>query len=156
MAQRIAGGLWVLWSGLRKANRHGIGRIPGEIEEYAQRTPIGWYGRFLRRAVLPRGPVFARLVVAGEIGVGASLALGLLTPLAAMAGIFMHLNYLLAAGFPRNHPEQAQNGALILMDAAALATGSGRAFGLDGLLCRRAARHGPGEPAGAAPARARA
>ena len=49
----------------------------------------------------------------------------------------MHLNYLLAAGLPRNHPEQAQNGALILIDLAALATRSGEVAGLDGVRTGR-------------------
>lgn len=135
--QRVAGGLWVLSSGLRKANRRALAQLPEEIEGYARQTPFGWYRNFLRRFVLPRGRLFAHLVVAGEISVGAALALGRRTPLAAIAGIFMHLNYLLAAGFPRNHPEQAQNGALILIDLAALATASGRYFGLDAVAATR-------------------
>lgn len=133
-AERIAGGVWVLSSGLRKANPRTIAAMPREIEAYADQTTITWYGRFLKRVVVPRAGLFARLAVYGVIGVGGALALGLCTRFAALMGIFMHANYLLAAGFPANHPEQAQNGALILIDAAALATDSGRHFGVDALL----------------------
>jgi thiosulfate dehydrogenase (quinone) large subunit len=130
---RIACGLWFLASGLRKATPDGIARlIPEEIRRYRLTAPA-FYQTFLDAVAIPHARLFAVLVVAGEIGVGAGLAAGFLTPFCAAVGVFLNLNYLLATG-AGNHAEQAQNGAMILVQLAVIATGAGRIAGLDGLL----------------------
>jgi uncharacterized membrane protein YphA (DoxX/SURF4 family) len=130
---RVACGLWFFASGVRKANRDGIGRlIPGELFAYVRTAPR-FYARFLEVIAIPHARVFALLVVAGEMAAGAGLAAGLLTNAAAIVGIFLNANYLLAAG-RGNHGEQAQNGAMILVQLSVLATGAGRVAGLDELL----------------------
>lgn len=130
---RIACGLWFLASGLRKATVEGVTRlIPEEMRRYRATAPA-FYRRFLDGVAIPHARVFAVLVVAGEIAAGAGLALGFLTEAAAVGGIFLNANYLLATG-SGNHAEQAQNGAMILIELAVIATGVGRVGGLDGLL----------------------
>jgi thiosulfate dehydrogenase (quinone) large subunit len=130
---RIACGLWFLASGLRKATREGMSHlIPEEMRRYTKTAPA-FYRTFLDAVAIPHARLFAVLVVAGEIGVGVGLAAGLFTPVCAAVGIFLNLNYLLATG-AGNHAEQAQNGAMILMQLAVIATGAGRVVGLDGLL----------------------
>lgn len=132
---RIACGLWFLASGLRKASPDGVTRlIPSEMRKYLETAPP-FYRRFLEAVAIPHARIFALLVVAGEVAVGSGLTLGLLTPLSAVVGIFLNLNYLLATG-AGNHAEQAQNGAMVLIQLAVLATGAGRTAGLDGLFFR--------------------
>jgi thiosulfate dehydrogenase [quinone] large subunit len=61
-----------------------------------------WYAWFLEVAVL-RHPVFwSRLVVGGEVLVGAALILGVFTGIAAFFGSFMNVNYLLAGAVSMN------------------------------------------------------
>ena len=62
--------------------------------EYAQVT--GWYAGFLEAVVMPLAPVFAFLVVFGEIAVGIALILGLFTGVAAFFGGFMNASFLFA------------------------------------------------------------
>lgn len=63
------------------------------------RAPIayGWYRAFLR-FLLERHAYtwFGPLIAYAELAVGAALVLGVLTGLAAFAGAFMNLNYMLA------------------------------------------------------------
>jgi thiosulfate dehydrogenase [quinone] large subunit len=56
----------------------------------------GWYAAFLESVVLPNASVFSYLVVVGELAVGAALVLGAFTGIAAFAGSFMNMNFLLA------------------------------------------------------------
>ena len=55
-----------------------------------------WYAWFLQHVVIPNAAVFAYLVTFGELLVGIALIAGLLTGVAAAAGLFMNMNYLLA------------------------------------------------------------
>src|SRR5690606_28280944 len=54
-----------------------------------------WY---LEAIALPGAPVFAYLVLAGELVVGAALLAGVRTRLAALAGLVMVLNFHFAMG----------------------------------------------------------
>lgn len=55
-----------------------------------------WYAAFLREVVLPNTGAFSYLVTFGEVLVGLGLIFGVLTGCAALAGLFMNLNYLFA------------------------------------------------------------
>lgn len=54
-----------------------------------------WY---LTTVAIPGAPVFARLVLAGELAVGVALILGIRVRLAAVVGLFMVLNFHFAMG----------------------------------------------------------
>lgn len=56
----------------------------------------GWYAWFLQNIVLPNARLWSGLVAWGEFLVGLALILGLFTGIAAFAGSFMNVNYLLA------------------------------------------------------------
>jgi len=58
-------------------------------------APSRWY---LEHVALPGAPVFARLVLAGELAVAAALLTGFKVRLAAVAGLFMVLNFHFAMG----------------------------------------------------------
>ncbi|HEX5465357.1 MAG TPA: DoxX family protein [Candidatus Limnocylindrales bacterium] len=62
----------------------------------------GWYASFLDQIVVPNAGLFAHLVTYGEILVGLGLIVGALTGIAAVFGIVMNANYLLAGTVSTN------------------------------------------------------
>ena len=58
----------------------------------------GFYHDFLATTVMPNISVFAQLVRAGELLVGISLVLGLLSRIGGLGGVFLAANYMLAKG----------------------------------------------------------
>lgn len=58
----------------------------------------GPYHSFLVSVVVPHADLFAQLIRAGEVIVGISLLLGLVTRAGALGGMFLALNYMLAKG----------------------------------------------------------
>ena len=58
-------------------------------------APSRWY---LETVAMPGAPVFARLVLVGELAVGLALIAGFRVRLAAIAGLFMVLNFHFAMG----------------------------------------------------------
>jgi len=61
-----------------------------------------WFSYFVQSVVLKHPVVFSYLVVYGEIIVGVTLILGLLTGIAAAFGMFMNINYLFAGAISIN------------------------------------------------------
>lgn len=95
---------------------------------------FGWYKPFLTDVVIPYHQIFAGLVTWGMILAGLALLVGLLTRPAALAGLFMALNFYLAkgGGSPATTSDQAfMVGLLVVFLARA-----GRSFGCDGWLAR--------------------
>ena len=65
----------------------------------------GWHGEapapsrwYLETVAIPGAPVFARIVPAAELAVGVALIAGIQVRLAAVAGLFMVLNFHFAMG----------------------------------------------------------
>jgi uncharacterized membrane protein YphA (DoxX/SURF4 family) len=58
-------------------------------------APSRWY---LETVAIPGAPVFARLVLAGELAVAVALLAGVQLRLAGLAGLFMVLNFHFAMG----------------------------------------------------------
>ncbi len=87
------------------------------------------YQGFLQNVVLPNVLTFAYLIVLGELLVGLSLSLGLLTRLGAVGGIWLNLNYMLMKGFTSHagYPDKA----FVMLELVALVGATGLAFGLD-------------------------
>lgn len=61
-----------------------------------------WYAVFLQHVVSPNATVFAYLVSMGEFLVGIGLILGAFTGVAALFGVFMNMNYMLAGSLSIN------------------------------------------------------
>ena len=80
-----------------------------------------------------RRVVTSWLVVLGEFSVGISLALGFLTPVGLIVGIFLNFNYFLLAGL-KDQGEQGQNLMMLLIEVVLLATGAGMTWGIDAAL----------------------
>jgi uncharacterized membrane protein YphA (DoxX/SURF4 family) len=96
--------------------------------------------------VTPHHGVFARLVVLGELGLGALLVLGFLTPLAALLAFVMVLNFHFASGqtFALDYV-LGQSGLVYLLTFPVLSLGrAGTSLGLDGVLGRSGQQARPG------------
>lgn len=94
----IALGVFFLFMGLDKIAWLGDPcLLSKQLHEWAKNAPPAreWY---LQTIAIPGTPVFARLVLAGELAVGAAFLTGVRVRLAALAGIFMVLNFHFAMG----------------------------------------------------------
>ena len=148
-ALRIVVGLWFFKSILTKlslallwgflpvpvASARWIATMPKLIAMYAAQNPFPAYRAFLLQIVVPTH-AFAHLTALGEVAVGLSLTLGLLTVAGASVGVVQVLFYGLAV----QHMAPGQRGFHVMLLAMMLAfafTRAGRKWGLDGWLRRR-------------------
>jgi thiosulfate dehydrogenase [quinone] large subunit len=82
------------------------------------------------------------LVLFGELAVGVGLTFGFLTPVSALVGIFLNINYILLAGVklrdesinPCFRVEQGQNWTMIVAELVIIAVGAGAVWSVDSLL----------------------
>ncbi|MBK5298961.1 MAG: DoxX family membrane protein [Vicinamibacteria bacterium] len=91
-------GVFFLFMGLDKAAWLGDpGLLTTQLRGWhdAAPAPSRWY---LETVAIPGAPVFARLVPVGELAVGVALIAGFRVRLAAVAGLFMVLNFHFAMG----------------------------------------------------------
>ena len=101
-----------------------------------QENTFGFYQGFIDNVVLPNKVLFGYLVAWGELLSGIALVIGLFTRWAALAMLFMVLNFWFAKGsgywVPSNHDSLYIMIALVLLLSRA-----GHTLGIDGLLARR-------------------
>jgi uncharacterized membrane protein YphA (DoxX/SURF4 family) len=73
------------------------GVLTRQLTEWLATSPAAsqWY---LRTVAIPGAPVFAPLVVIGELATGAALLIGFKPRIAALVGLFMVLNFHFAMG----------------------------------------------------------
>jgi len=85
------------WTGAQ-AGTGLAGFLAGALKKTGGANPAvqGWYADFLRGFVMHHVVVFSYMVAFGEAAVGVALILGVVTGVAAFAGCFMNMNYLLA------------------------------------------------------------
>lgn len=96
------------------------------------------YHDFLLNVVQPNALVFAELVRFGELLVGISLAVGLLSRLGGLFGIVLAVNYLAARGALTSFSGWASiDGCLMLLSAISLVLPTGRVLGLDAFRAPR-------------------
>ena len=89
----------------------------------------------------PNATVFAELVRLGEVCVGISLVLGLLTRFGGFVGIVLPLNYLAArGGFGSASEWASMDGCMMLLSAISFVLPTGRVAGFDALFSRRSPR----------------
>jgi uncharacterized membrane protein YphA (DoxX/SURF4 family) len=94
----IALGVFFLFMGLDKLAWLGDpGLLTRQLHDWSKGAPAAsrWY---LERVAIPGAPVFAPLVLAGELAVAVALLAGIQVRLAALAGLFMVLNFHFAMG----------------------------------------------------------
>lgn len=106
---------------------------PRRVAEFAAGNPVGWYKEFLESTVVPNAKLFATLQAYGEALVGLGLVLGFLTGLAALAGLFLAVNYGLATQWM----SFGQQGFHLLLTTSMLiflCARAGRVWGIDGWI----------------------
>jgi len=135
---RIATGISLFASGLQKLSWFGDPSV-------LQQRLTGWAAQPANGAVasyldfVSRHPgLFARLVPLGELGLGALLILGLLTPLAALVAFVMVLNFQFASSqmFSLAYIRGTSPLAYALIYPVLSFGRAGTALGLDGILAK--------------------
>jgi thiosulfate dehydrogenase [quinone] large subunit len=95
-----------------------------------------FYQEFVRQVLIPHASVFAALVTWGELLIGISLMLGLLTRLSAVAALLLAVNYMFAKGDWFWTPS-SNDAAFVAISLGLVLGAAGRTLGLDALLARR-------------------
>ncbi len=130
---RLYTGYLFLTYGLEKwTGEFGGEPLRRQLTEWAGSTRYEFYVPFLEGIAIPHAGVFAFLVIAGEIVIGASLLLGFVTRLAAAGGIFLCANFALGSGSLLLSADEPI--VFIVLLATVWATAAGRALGVDWLL----------------------
>ena len=93
------------------------------LTEWSGRTPYDIYLPFLQTVAIPYAGIFAILVILGELAVGTALLVGAATRLAAVGGLFLSLNFLLASGAPLLSVEEPVVFTILLLTIYATAPG---------------------------------
>lgn len=126
--------IW-LQAGLSKLlSKQFISSFHGTLETFAKNTPFHFYSDILNTHVIPNSQIFAQLTIWGEILTGIAFLLGFPIILAAMAGIFMNINYYLVA---TTAPSQFLNIILIFSQFAAYANGADKIWGLSAKMGKK-------------------
>jgi uncharacterized membrane protein YphA (DoxX/SURF4 family) len=98
----------------------------------------GPYHDFLANVVQPNIGIFAELVRLGEVCVGISLFLGVLTRLGGLFGILLPLNYMAARGALSTVSDWSSvDACMILLSGISLVLPTGRVFGVDRIFTRK-------------------
>jgi thiosulfate dehydrogenase (quinone) large subunit len=113
-----------------------VPQLTGFLQNVALQKGHPFYRVFVQDLVLPNVSLIADLITWGELLVGVTLVLGLLTRLFAAVGLLLVVNYMLAKGAWFWQPS-SNDGAFAAIAAALLIGAAGRTFGLDALLARR-------------------
>jgi uncharacterized membrane protein YphA (DoxX/SURF4 family) len=93
--------------------------------------------------VTPHAGIFARVVVLGELGLGALLVVGFLTPLAALLAFLMTLNFYFASSQVFTKAFYQPGACVYVLSFLVIFAGrGGTALGIDGMLGTRRAKAG--------------
>lgn len=119
---RIGLGLWWLESVRHKDKRAWFERGSGIAwaQSVAEKHRWGLVRRGFAAVVAPRPKPISYLVVYGEAAIGAGLVLGILTPVAAAAGLMLNAVYFIL--MVHDWAEQGQNSMMALISVVVLGT----------------------------------
>lgn len=128
---RIGFGLFFLQAGWQKLGMPEFSTgLASQLQSWAAQNPYPFYQTFLNQVAIPNASLFTRLVIYGEILVGASLIVGLLSSYALCGAILMNLNYFLAMG--NSNPVASSINLLCVLCGVSLLYGnSSETYGLD-------------------------
>ena len=134
---RIAAGISLFTSGLQKLSWFANPPLQQKFADWAAHPANATVASYLQ-FVSGHPGLFSRLVAAGELGLGALLILGLLTPLAALLAFFMVLNFQFASSQMFSVAYiRGQSGLAYLLIYPVLFFGrAGTSLGMDGLIAR--------------------
>lgn len=133
---RVYLGVIFLLAALPKIQRDSTPEFIGFLEYVALIRGHPFYQGFMRSVVLPNAGTFAGLIGWGELLVGVTLILGLLTRFSAGVALLLALNYMFAKGAWFWSPS-SNDAAYVAISLALLIGAAGRTLGLDALLARR-------------------
>lgn len=133
---RVYLGVIFLVAALPKLREDFAADLTGFVQQVALQRAHPFYQHFLEQVVLPNAAAFAVLVTWGELLVGFTLILGLLTRFSAAAALFLTLNYMFAKGAWFWTPS-SNDAAFVAISLALLIGAAGRTLGLDAILARR-------------------
>jgi uncharacterized membrane protein YphA (DoxX/SURF4 family) len=139
---RIAAGISLILAGLTKLSWF---QSPAALQQTLAKWSAGAASPMVARylaIVTPHAGLFARMVVLGELGLGALLLVGFLTPLAALLAFLMVLNFSVASSQILGKQFYAAPGSLVyLLSFLVIFAGKGgTALGVDGILSGRKQR----------------
>jgi thiosulfate dehydrogenase [quinone] large subunit len=119
---RIGLALWWLESWRHKNKQAWFERGSGIAwaQSVADKHRWGFVRTGFDRVVAPRPKAIAYLVVYGELAIGLGLALGILTPVAASAGLLLNVVYFVL--MIHDWAEQGQNAMMALIAVVVLGT----------------------------------
>lgn len=132
LARIWVGAIWAM-QGIEMFLHGDFRDLTPKLSRMVSTNPRPRYRAFLAGFVIPRVRWVSPLVAAGELAVGLGLIFGVLDRLAAAAGIFMNVNFYLAASqdFPCTRP---LNFLMIGLQAILILGGAGRSLSLAALL----------------------
>ena len=135
---RIAAGVSLIGPGLHKLSWFMKPALEPQLASWISHAPNVAVAKYLQ-FLIPHSHWLARVVVVGELGLGAMLLAGLLTPLAAALAFLMVANFHFASGAMLSLDYlTGQDGLVYLLLFPVLLLGrAGLAVGVDGLLGRR-------------------
>jgi len=133
---RVFLGVIFLVAALPKVQQDFTPGLTGFVEQVGLERGHPFYQQFLEQVVLTNAPVFAALVTWGELLVGITLILGLLTRFSAAVALVLALNYMFAKGAWFWTPS-SNDAAFVAIALALLIGAAGRTLGLDAFLARR-------------------
>jgi thiosulfate dehydrogenase [quinone] large subunit len=139
---RVAvGGVWLFLAYPQITNNstylsQGFG---SQVRDMVAGGPWGLYRQFLENVVLTHQPIFAYLTLMANAAVGIALVLGLLTPYAALVGMFLNANYAIASGW-MNRDNYALNGLMFVAQIVIIALAAGKAGGIDAIFAGQPSR----------------
>jgi thiosulfate dehydrogenase [quinone] large subunit len=139
----LTGGIWLIHAIPKFTQSDEFMPPNGFIVIYITRglqttPPGGMYHAFLANVVQPNLPIFAEMVRLGELMVGVSLVLGVLTRLGGLGGVALTLNYMAARGGLLTFNAWASlDAALLIMSLTNLVMPTGRVWGIDMFFGKR-------------------
>ena len=129
-ALRIYIGLFFLYAAHFKLNPAFFSGLHKQLEYYAAHDPLWLYDTFLKYIAIPNSFLFAILTVMGELFAGIFLTAGFITRVAALAALFLSLNYLLAM-YWMGPSELGINLTFIVCELVIIFTDAGKTLGID-------------------------
>jgi uncharacterized membrane protein YphA (DoxX/SURF4 family) len=137
----LTGVIWLIHAAPKFLNSAAFLPPAGFFGTYLQQGiagTVGPYHDFMVSVVLPNAAIFAELVRLGEVLVGISLVLGLLTRAGGFFGLLLPLNYMAARGAMGTVSGWSSgDAALALLSAISFVLPTGRALGADAIFVRR-------------------
>jgi uncharacterized membrane protein YphA (DoxX/SURF4 family) len=141
---RVAAGLSLLGPGLTKLGWFASAQpLQQKLTAWAASAPFPFVAKYVN-FMLPHAGALSKVVALGELGLGGLLLVGFLTPVAALLGFLMVLQFHFASGalFTKEYVLGQSGLVYLLMYLVLFAGRAGQALGADGLVGRAVAGGG--------------